>query len=75
MNDNSFELKSFIKKINFDDKGAHITIDVSKSNYRDYVDQLVSTSGTIVGVKITPSQTQLDVDDHKDADGQTSLIK
>lgn len=77
LKDNSFSFKGELANVQFktrkDGKIAVLRVEAPTQDLSGEVASLVQAQGSSVGITMMPAQTELDTDDDKEADGQTSL--
>lgn len=77
LKDNSIEVRAVLTDVHPTKQGVtKVNFEVDTELLDGRFDELTRSLDSIIGIKITPDQTELDVDSvKKEADGQTDLLK
>lgn len=77
LKDNSIEVQAVLTDVHPTKQGVtKVNFEVDTELLDGRFDELTRSLDSIIGIKITPNQTELDVDSvKKEADGQTDLLE
>ncbi|RRG07778.1 MAG: hypothetical protein DUD32_12625 [Lactobacillus sp.] len=77
LKDNSIEVRAVLTDVHPTKQGVtKVNFEVDTELLDGRFDELTRSLDSIIGIKITPNQTELDVDSvNKEADGQADLLK
>lgn len=77
LKDNSIEVRAVLTDVHPTKQGVtKVNFEVDTELLDGRFDELTRSLDSIIGIKITPNQTELDVDSvRKEADGQTDLLE
>lgn len=77
LKDNSIEVRAVLTDVHPTKQGVtKVNFEVDTELLDGRFDELTRSLDSIIGIKITPNQTELDVESmNKEADGQTDLLE